>query len=199
MGSIDIKHVYEDYDWRLGLDIIQSRSQAVKGYSDGYSGEIHDITNITFIGDLTNNKDKNMIINERLQRLDKRQGEVAIIDRVGYSIAKPVIKDYLFPLALDPRELRGFKSPAALYEVLDLPGHMRFVGDGSVAELKKRAKCLIMDKKFQYDYIIVGKNIANPLLITGEGKRVRNTSQKSNDNQLVLPYYKYIVYGRAPY
>jgi hypothetical protein len=200
MASHTVGHSYEHYDWKMGLEDIKRQTLSEYGHQEGYSGQIHDVTNIRYLGtvNLKKPKDIDAYIDQRLDRLAKRQGEVISLGIIGYSIAQPVIKEYRGHISADYTEVKSSRSPAILYQIDDEHHYLRKISEGSVAELKQRAKDKIMQCKFEFDYVIVGKNIAVPLLITGEGKMVKSTTKKSDHSKLVLPYHRFVVYGWAP-
>lgn len=197
MGANTFIHTFKHYDWRMGIRELQAEAERMYGHQEGYSGQINCVDDFRL--HRPNRAFRNMnevydYVEERLERISKREGEVIDLGIEGYSIAKPVVREYYGFLNIDPRDLRNTKEPAIL---VNQRGFVE--ARGTVAELKERAKKLVMKQKFEFDYFIVGKNTNKIYIVTGEGKRVKSTTKKSDEKQLVLPYHHYIVYGVAPY
>ena len=198
MWSQEVRHIYEHYDWKMGLNDLYRKTASKYGEPDGSSGKVHELLTVKYVGDLSRDPHRNRLINRNLEGLGTCDGEVVILEHIGYSIARPIIKEYSERLELDPCILGETVATAVLIEVNGRNGYIHKVSEGSLRDMKKTAKLRIMQVKFEHDYIIIGKNIPSPLLVTGEGRRVRNTSKQSDSDCLVLPYYKFLVYGWAP-
>lgn len=105
-------------------------------------------------------------VSNRTERIDKNYAEVIDLGVTGYSIAKPVINEIRGGfLPIDLHALKAMKEPAMLIE------ERGFIRDkGTVSDLKRRASQRVLQERFSTDYYIVGKNIDNILMVTGEGK-----------------------------
>jgi hypothetical protein len=201
MGASDVTHRFSHHDWEIGVRDLKVKSLEKYGHQDGYSGKLHNIDHIRLHN--PNVKFKNDVelwdyIERRLERINKGCGEVLSAGVVGYSIAKPVITDYHGPHLWDSSVTRGVKEPAILLHLDFTRYNYRTIAKGTVAELKEKARKLLLREKFENDYVIIGKNISQPLLVTGEGKMVGSTTMTSDANKLVLPYHDWIVYGSSP-
>lgn len=194
MGKVTFCHRFESHDWRQGVRELKEEAIFQYGHNP-YAGTISCCDSISLHSPrrgLTDEGEIYAYINDRLDDMYD-SGEVISLGIKGYSIAKPVIKDY-YGGDIDKKTFfRGHKEPAVL---ISERAHS-IIKRGSVAELKEYAKNLVMKEKFEKDYFIVGKNLAVPLKITGEGKIVKRTSRKSSDKSLVLPVHDYVVYGWA--
>lgn len=196
MGVYEFSHTFEHYDWKMGIRDLQQDADDEHGHQQGYSGEINSVSNFSM--HRPNKKFKSMsdvwdYVEDRYGDMDKGDGEIIDLGLVGYSIAKAVVQEYHGNLNTSSSTLRGIKEPAVL---LDERGFVK--ARGTMAELKEKAKRLVLKEKFQHDYYIVGKNSPRIFVATGEGKMVKNTSRQSDSNTLVLPYHKFVVYGLAP-
>lgn len=194
MGRVTFIHRFESNDWKQGVRDLKKEATFEYGHNP-YAGTIACCDGISLHSpykQLSNIKDALTYIEGRLDEIHDT-GEVISLGLKGYSIAKPVIKDY-YGGDIDKRTLlRGNKEPA----VLIVESTHTVVKRGTVSELKDFAKNLVLKEKFTKDYYIVGKNLSVPLRITGEGKIVKKTSRKSSGTTLVLPIHDYVVYGWA--
>jgi hypothetical protein len=201
MGASDVTHRFSHHNWETGVRDLKVRTLETYGHQEGYSGKLHDIGHIVLHKPTIKFKNDAELweyVERRLEKMNKGYGEVLSAGITGYSIAKPVVVDYRGPQIWDSAVARGVKEPAILLH-LDLTRYnYRTIAKGTVAELKEKARKLLMREKFENDYVIIGKNIAQPLLVTGEGKMVGSTTMNSDANKLVLPYHDWVVYGSAP-
>lgn len=198
MGVAEFFHTFEHYDWRLGIKDLQEEAEEEYGHQQGYSGEINSMSVSNFSVHRPNRTFKSMqdvwdYVEDRIEYIEKREGEVIDLGITGYSIAKAVVKEYHGNHNISSSTLMGIKEPAVL---LDEHGFVK--ARGTMAELKERGKQQVLKERFEHDYFIVGKNSTRIFIITGEGKSVKKTSRQSDANTLVLPYHKFVVYGVAP-
>lgn len=194
MGNVNFSHFFEHHDWRKGVEELQAR--AIRNYGeDPYNGTISTVNNISLHRPSRSLKTESELweyLQQRLNYLNSREGEVIDLGVVGYIIAKPVITRWTQEVPnFDPSIFKRFNTPAVMYN------GRGFTGDvGTVAELKKKAERLIVTMKFKYDYFIVGRT-GTVYICTGEGKTVKSTQRKSTPTSLVLENHRWVVYGWA--
>jgi hypothetical protein len=165
------------------------------GHQDGYSGQINSCGDITLhrpSKPLKTDKQLWDYVQDRMDDMGTGVGEVIDLGIVSYSIAKPVVKEFTGRLQIDFSQYRSVKDPAIL-----LHPNGRMIATGTLAELKEKAKRLVLQETFENDYYIVGKSTKKVYVVTGEGKMVKTTTKKSDANCKVIPYHNYVVYGWA--
>jgi hypothetical protein len=195
MGGSWIQHRFNHHNWKLGVRELQIRATEYYGHQEGYSGAINSCSDISLHRPKVEIKtDKQLLeyIEGRTEHIETRSAEVIDLGITGYSIAKPMLKEYFGRPILGPHDLRGMKEPAVLVSQYGV-----IKGKGTVAHLKERAKRLVLQEGFENDYYIVGKNISKVYVMTGEGNVVKKTTKKSDTSQLILPLHNWIVYGWA--
>lgn len=97
MGSVSFGHVFNHYDWRMGIRELQRQADEEYGHQQGYSGAINSCDHFTLHRPnrpLRNMQDVWDYADSRLEHLGKREGEVIDLGITGYSIAKPVVNEF---------------------------------------------------------------------------------------------------------
>lgn len=196
MGVSSFVHSFEHYDWRIGIRELQKEAEHMYGDCEGYSGEINCCTDFKLHRPRVSIKTSGQLdeyIHDRFNYIAKRAGEVIELANKGYLLAKPVVQDYHGVVPLDPRDVRAEAKPWLLVNEFGMS-----IASGSLADLKSKAKRIVMHEKFEKDYLIIKNNLTKIYIVTGESTFVKTTKRVSDSTCLVLPYNKYIVYGFAP-
>ena len=190
------KIVSKELTGMSGIDAIVEEARIEYG-DDPYSGTVATCS-FRYIGDISYKKEKEIdkYINERMDDIDKRAGEVAKVATMGYIICNTNISEIKYGLPFDSRYYlrQARKGPAVLVEERG-NGYFRVVEEGTVAELKKAAHQLLRQNNYGTYYYLVGKNTS--YFCTYKGKFQAKTTRKSDDKNLVLPVNKYVYYGWA--
>ena len=182
-----------------GMDIMQEHARS--RYNDDDSGYSGDINTILFHRKMNyDGKTESEIedlIEKRMHQLEKREGEIISVGKVGFVIISTSIEEEKLP-PFDTRTYlrKAEHGPAVLLTPAPIGSDtMRIVTEGKVTELRVWANSLLRENKYNRNYYIVNRERC--YLATGEGKFQKKTTRVSNEKTLVLPVYKYIYYGWA--
>lgn len=190
------KPVFKDLTGMSGIDVLQEEASERYG-DDPYSGTIATCS-FRYAGDLSAKKEKEVekFIDDRMDKLYKRDGEVIRVATMGYIICTTDISEVKFGLPFDSRYYlkQARKGPAILLEEQG-QGYYRIVEEGTIAELKKAAHECLRRHNYGTSYYIVGKSSA--YFCTYKGKFQAKTTRKSDDKNLIMPIYKFRYYGWA--
>ena len=190
MGATWLQGKFKALDWRDGIDEIQRQADYKYGYNDGYSGAAN-TCNFVSKGGCYSMKEKEIaeFIEQRKENLGDGMGEVLKDKVVEYAILTTEFEDvYTAPFDTRPCLLNMKKGPGVLVNPRGIP-----VGEGTVAELKKRAHNIMRQDNYRFNYYIVSKK--KTYFCTYKAKYQRTTQRESDDKYLVLPVHEYIYYG----
>lgn len=213
MGQCNISGIYKSYDWKDGINKIRAEARAYYGDMDGYSGSAADVDFI-FLGDKSNlyskyktnekvKKELYKFIDNRLENLGKRDGEIIKIGEVGYNIITTEYREvpdkrlsWLFERQYDYvlRLLRESKEPAIL--VTGIQSGIKKLNVGTLAELKKYSHEYLRKNNYSHKVYIVGKS--KSYIVEGKVESKEKTTRVTNNTTLVVPVSEFIYWGRAP-
>ena len=195
MGATDVIYFFNDFDAERGIKRLKAIADREHGGNRDYSGEINSIDMFRKhypSADFKNEADLKKYINERLSTLGSRCAEYFPLTQEGYMILTPVIQECDGIIHFNPSDLNRADSPAIIVSV-----HGRFMGEGTVEELKERGKELVWSSRFTESFFIISKRAKASLIVTGNEKFVKTTSRRSQSTTMVNPCYKFVVYGWA--
>lgn len=198
MGACGISGTYRAYDWQSGIRRVQEEAEAYYGHQEGYSGAANSCS-FYFKGNKFDVKEKelNKYIDERMDMLGKRDGEVLCLGVEGFDIIKTVIEPCNRNISdVDKKFLfKGIKNPALLLRYNYSRDFYEVVKTGTIAEMKVAAHEQLRKKNYSENYYILTKK--SMLSCKGDKKTVKKTTRKNDVKTLVLPIYKFIYYGWA--
>ncbi len=202
MGACGISGQFKAYDWREGIRRVQEEAQSEYGY-DPYNGEANNVS-FSYGGDKSNLTQKQLsaYIDDRMESLYKREGEVIKVDSVGFTIfttefvestTKPSEVSWAWNSVVPL--LKGAKRPAILI-AFDGYGKPKAYGAGTVAELKQKAHELLRSEFYRRYMYIVKKD--KYICCKGKAKQQSKTTRKTDAKTLVVEQGLYRYYGWAP-
>ena len=177
-----------------GIEAIKEEARLEYG-DDSYNGSASTCS-FYYGGDYSKEKNIDKVIDEKMDRLGKRDGMVIKVETAGYIICTTDIVEMNYGLDFDTRYYlkSARKGPAVLLEPLGY-GRYRIVAEGTVADLKKDAHSMLRRNNYGTYYYIVGRS--KTYYCTYKGKFQTKTTRKSDDKNLVLPVNKYRYFGWA--
>lgn len=140
-------------------------------------------------------------IDTRLNKLEKREGEIVELGTEYYVKAYSVfrdclLKDFKARCRLSDRDLSSLHSKfkgEKKYLLVDETGSF-YSSYETISEAKKYANFRMLNEKFKIDYYILSKS--KVLLCTGVGD-VYDKEPTSSKDYLIIPYKKYLLFGWA--
>lgn len=132
-------------------------------------------------------------IENRLDDLGKRDGEVIMIGDAGFLICTTDIVEVSY-LDFDSRVyLKGAKGPAVL--VAPYYDSYKVIATGTVADMKKEAHKYLRNNNYNTEVYIIGRS--KSFVAKAKAKFQEKTTRHSDDKNLVLPVHEYLYYGWA--
>ena len=192
MGAIWLRGKYKALDWRDGIDKIQQMDEDYYGHQEGYSGASNSCEFVLKGGCYSmSKKEIEDYIEKRKENLGSGMGDVLKGKVVEYAIITTDFEDvYTAPFDTRPCLLNMKKGPAVLVNPRGYP-----IGEGTVAELKKRVHNIMRQDNYRFNYYIVSKK--KTYFCTYKAKYQKTTQKESDEKHLVLPVHEFIYYGWA--
>lgn len=202
MGAVSVGGQFKGYDWATGIRAIQEEAAAEYGHQDGYSGA-ENSCNFSYAGDKSHLKksELNKFINDRLESLYKRSGEVICIGIDEYHIISTRYEEQKNTFRHSEFE-ETRKLAKSKYAVIILSGRWGedceciFKGT-TLSECKNFVHKWLRNNYYKTTAYIVGNK--KVIRCDGDVKRCKKTKRVSDDKILVLPVKKFAYYGVAPY
>ena len=138
-------------------------------------------------------------INDRLDNMWKREGEVILTETLEYHVITPGYRKVTYP---NLEVLRKGNASPYIVASADGNGNYSVIFKGNtLKDCKEFAHKWLRQTKYSRDCIIAGRpsvTHGENVLCTGEVKTYKKTTKKTDEKHLVLAYNNYRYFGIAP-
>ena len=197
MGGVAIGGTFVNGDWRIGMKKIQDEAREYYGDRHGYSGAENSCC-FQYAGDKSDltKKQLEQFIEDRMDRMYNRDGEVIKIGTKGYRLIKTTFKEETMYSALHYKDLfKGTSYTAFLMKESYRPGLLQKIKGGSFEDMKKAANMELRHTNYSEPlYIVTKKKI---YMCWGDYKDVKTTTRRTDEKTYVMPMYEFRYYGWA--
>ena len=200
MGGVAVGGTFVSGDWRQGIQKIQDEAREYYGDRDGYSGAENSCC-FQYAGDKSDLTKKQLekYIEDRMDRMYNRDGEIVRIGIKGYRLIKTTCKEETMYSANHYKDLfKGSPFNAYLMEESYKPGLLQKMSgrnDGTLEEMKKAANLQLRHTNYAKPvYIVTKKKV---YICWGDYKDVKTTTRRTDEKTYVMPMYEFRYYGWA--
>lgn len=197
MGGVAVGGTFVNSDWRQGIQKIQEDAREYYGDREGYSGAENSCC-FKYAGDKSDLTKKQLekFIEDRMDSMYNRDGEVIRIATKGYRLIKTTFKEETMYSANYYKDLfKGTSYTAFLMKESYRPGLLQKIVGGSFEEMKRAANVELRNTNYaQPLYIVTKKKV---YMCWGDYKDVKTTTRRTDEKTFVMPMYEFRYYGWA--